>query len=106
MAKKRREKRDKQAEREAKRADEEAQLAEQGRRATTRRNVLLGIPTLTVAAGAGAWWGLESRGLTVGILVGGLLVWLALGLAFLGAGIQPRDRLRGSNIDYGRRNRR
>lgn len=97
------------AKREAKKARREnKELLEQQRvemeRLRKRRRILVAaVPVVTGAIAAGLWFGLESGPLTGAALLGGAVVWLLMGLGYLGAGVSPRDRDRAGSIDFGNR---
>lgn len=96
---KREEKKSKKQNRELER---EAAIAE-ARAQRRRRVVVASIPILSLAAAAGAYWGLEEPSVAGATLLGGALLWLMVGLGFLGSAVRPRDRHRAGSIDFGNR---
>jgi len=80
----------------------QAELEEERRRIRrNRRLVMFAVPVITLALAAGANWGLENGTLAGAVLGMGVLAWLMVGLFYLGANVQPRDRTRAGSIDFG-----
>ena len=82
------------------------ELAEQERRdaeARLRRAriINLSIPVVFLALAAGFYWGLDNPSLAGATLLGGALIWLMVGLGFIGSQVAPRDRDRAGSIDFG-----
>jgi hypothetical protein len=61
------------------------------------------IPIAALGAAAGLYYGMESPSLAGAALLGGALIWLMVGLGFLGSNVRPRDRHRAGSIDFGNR---
>ncbi len=87
------------------------ELAEQERRAIEARikrgrMINAAIPLIFLALAAGAYWGLGNPSLAGATLLGGALIWLMVGLGFIGSQVSPRDRDRAGSIDFGNSRRR
>jgi hypothetical protein len=68
-----------------------------------RRAVIIAVPVLTAAAAAAVWFGLESESGAGAVILGGIVVWLLVGLGYLGGSVRPRDRRGAGSIDFGAR---
>ncbi len=87
------------------------ELAEQERREAEARIkrariINAAIPIVFLALAAGAYWGLNNPSLAGATLLGGALIWLMVGLGFIGAQVAPRDRDRAGSIDFGNSRKR
>jgi hypothetical protein len=69
------------------------------------RIVNVAIPVVFIAVAAGFYWGLDKPSLAGATLLGGALIWLMVGLGFIGSQVSPRDRDRAGSIDFGNRRR-
>ncbi|MCS6799108.1 MAG: hypothetical protein NZ898_11370 [Myxococcota bacterium] len=67
--------------------------------------VLSAIPGVALAGAAGLHFGLDEPQLAGATLLAGALLWLTLGLFFLGSNIQPRTRTRPAALDFGNQGR-
>ncbi len=72
------------------------------RRHRVRLGLVVAVPVLTGAAAGVTAWVYDRPSLSGAILLGGALVWLAVGLSFLGAQVPPRGRGRPGSINFGR----
>jgi hypothetical protein len=61
------------------------------------------VPVVTLAGALTAFFYFDSSSIAGAITIGGALVWLLLGLGYLGGDIEPRDRTRAGSIDFGQR---
>lgn len=87
------------------------ELAEQERQAAEARlkrgrMINMAIPVVFIAAAAGCYWGLDNPSLAGATLLGGALIWLMVGLGFIGSQVNPRDRDKAGSIDFGNSKRR
>ena len=78
---------------------------EQERLAKRRRAIVALIPMLTIVAAVTAYIGFDSRSIAGAIALGGAMIWLLVGLGYLGGAVRPRDRTRAGSIDFGQRKR-
>jgi hypothetical protein len=76
--------------------------------ARLRRGRIINIatPCVFIVAAAGFYWGLDNPSLAGATLLGGALIWLMVGLGFVGSQVSPRDRDRAGSIDFGNSRRR
>jgi hypothetical protein len=93
---------DKKARKKNRELEAEARAAQE--RAQRRRRIIIAaVPIVALAVAAGVYFGLDEPSLAGAALLGGALVWLMVGLGFLGSSVQPRDRHRAGSIDFGNR---
>jgi cation transport ATPase len=96
---------DKKARREREKAEQEEDRAANELRRKRWRAVLIGIPAVAVSGSAVLHFALDESQLAGAILLAGALLWLMVGLFFLGSAIQPKQRTRASALDYGNQGR-
>ena len=94
--------REKKKARKADKAIAEAEQLELERKHKRRLALVVAVPVLSGLAAAAAAWGYDRPSLAGAILLGGALVWLAVGLSFIGAQVPRRNRGRAGSIDFGR----
>jgi hypothetical protein len=93
---------DKKERRQNREIEAEIRAAEQVRD-RRRRLIVWSIPAVTVLVAVGFWFGLESPSLAGAAILGGAMIWLLVGLGFIGGAVRPRDRNRAGSIDFGNR---
>ncbi|MEM9189801.1 MAG: hypothetical protein AAGF12_11530 [Myxococcota bacterium] len=98
-------KRERKKARKANRELEEQAKAEEARRVKKHRAILAAIPTATVVVALTLYFALEEPQLAGATVLGGTMVWLMVGLGFIGGSVKPRDRNRAGSIDFGNRQR-
>ena len=82
----------------------QAQLEAQAERVKRKhRMVVIAVPIVTAAAAAGVWFGMESESMAGAVILGGMVVWLLVGLGYLGGSVRPRGRKGAGAIDFGSR---
>ena len=62
------------------------------------------FPIVVVAAALFVWLFFKNSQVAAIVGMAGAIVWLAIALSSIGAKVPPRDRVRGSAIDFGKRN--
>jgi hypothetical protein len=98
---------DKKARREARRTEEAAafEAADQAklRARQTRRAIVIGIPVLTLLTAGVLYFVFDEATLAGAALLIGAVIFFGVGLATLGASVQPRQRRGAGSINFGNR---
>ena len=60
---------------------------------------------MAIGGSLAAYFAFDSRSMAGAIALGGAMIWLLVGLGYLGGSVKPKDRGRAGSIDFGQRRR-